>query len=259
MKEANPLNPNETNKTGHSKVARATGATIIAALTATAGVGAARVHAQGEQISRLQTQVNSSEAQVSTDRSNFEAKLQNQREKMQQDSADIAQEELLAAEFAKSQAAAYTQELNDTIDSQNPRSLFMQVLNGSVETYDKAGNPKGGPIPSYKNPILLSTLSANSAPDANGNFLAGAWIGVQGNDANGRIVITPVPFNPDGQKFVPNGTDPAVLSVNAYPAAAKGGPGEDVYELFAADPQGNTALQNPDGSPVMPGLAVGMK
>jgi hypothetical protein len=171
-----------------------------------------------------------------------------------------AQAEEVAHENAVSMAADYTQQFAARKGGYIP----MQVLNGEIRmVLNKTSGTKGGARPVYKNPILLSTVDPNAKPDKNGDFLNGGWIGIQGNDKDGNVVITAVPFTPiDGevQEFVAYNPSQVVYdTIGVYATAVKGGPGLDIYGLIGFDPTGNRQLQNPDGSVIRPGLSMGMK
>lgn len=176
----------------------------------------------------------------------YELDKDNQRS-IQINAAEIAQHEILAHDSAISQASIYTQSLN------KGQRVPMQVLNGTVETPVTSGkiiHPNN-----YKNPILLAQLDPNQKPEANGDFLAGSWLGIQSNDAQGNVVITVVPFEGKAvnQTFVANNPDEVIFPrIDVYAQAGKGG--DNISQLYAFDPTKNVTL--PD-TPV--GNSFGMK
>ncbi|HVC36707.1 MAG TPA: hypothetical protein VNE40_04695 [Candidatus Dormibacteraeota bacterium] len=172
---------------------------------------------------------------------------------LEENKINVAQTEVLAQQEAAQQAAAYT----EAFGSGSPM-VPMLVLNGQIEspiTPLLNGQKGGGPSPVYKNPILLSTINPSAKPGKNGNFLAGGWFGVQSNGANGKVIITAVPFEAGNDTFVPYGSN-IILSTSAYAEPTKGGPGFNDYGLYAYDPQAHRSLQNPDGTAVTPGLLI---
>jgi len=166
---------------------------------------------------------------------------------IQSTAAEIAQHEILAQDVAISQAKIYTQSLN------KGQRVPMQVLNGTVETPITSGktiHPNN-----YKNPILLAQLDPNQKPEANGDFLAGGWLGIQGNDAQGNVVITAVPFEGKAvnQAFVAKNPDEVIIpQIEVYAQPGKGGDANS--QLYAFDTARNATLQG-----VQVGASYGMK
>jgi hypothetical protein len=158
------------------------------------------------------------------------------------------------ASLAATRAAEFGAALYDRTDY--PKGVIMPVLNGEVTIVKAGGNEVTG---TYKNPILLATANQRK-PDRNGDFLEGAYIGIAGNDADGKAVIVAQPYDPTKEKFTAFGPE-ALLpgTTGVYPTAVKGGPGFSEDGLVAFDTTGTVSLLNGDGSVVRPGLSLGSK
>ena len=160
--------------------------------------------------------------------------------------------------LAAAQAAAFTAALYD--DQQYPKGVPMPVLNGEIRTTIRtADGIKHTGV--YKDPILLATSDIDAKPDTKGDFLKGGWIGIRGNDQNGKAVIHAVRFNQAGEQFVAytqKPTDIIFPDLAAYASADEGGPGLDGLIGFDATGE-HTNPTNGDGSVITPGLSTGMK
>ena len=159
-------------------------------------------------------------------------------------------------ELAQQQADRLQTVVNNTIHNPSDRVTTVPLLNGLIEQ-QSISDPSEGYIPSYKDAYLLTTVGAPL--DGQGKFLKGAWIGVGGNLANGEIRITAVPYDSKTMRFVPNDPSSPVIVAGVYAAAVKGGPGFDEYAAIGYDPTGSSMLQNNDGTPIYPGMSLGMK
>ena len=125
----------------------------------------------------------------------------------------------------------------------------VQVLNGTIDSLIT-----GKELPSYVDPILLT--SSGATPDTDGNFLKGAYIGIKGNDAAGNIRITAVPFDKNTMVFR-QGDLPGGIIIDPPIQATAGKDGLDLYAYAKSSTDG--VMIHQDGTPVQPGLSVGMK
>lgn len=170
---------------------------------------------------------------------------------------EIAQEAVIAQRNAALLADSYSQRLTEAthpIGKITP--VVMQYLNGKIEVMTPPGAHKGGPPETYKDAILLSLATPNVKPDKAGNFLIGAWIGIENSSPNG-VSIEPVPYAIDGSMHFtannPNDPGSYIGSAGVYPQSYGTGTTTAGWTLFAENLQGNFDPKNTDGSPVQPG------
>lgn len=129
----------------------------------------------------------------------------------------------------------------------------MPVLNGVIEQQYKGIHKF---IPVIKDPIILSTINSHAKHDKKGNFLDGGWIGLQGNDAQGNVTISPVPYDSEQNKFVAYNSKEVVFAhLGVYATKIENEPGVTTgHELIGYDLQGKKEIENPDHTIVSPGL-----
>lgn len=164
-------------------------------------------------------------------------------------------EEVTAHDSALDLASLLQETLN-----QNQSAANMRVLNGVIEAQDKDGKFR----PSLRNPILLTTLESAAKPNADGKFLEGGWIGIQGNDANGDITISANLFDSKYLRFVPFDPNELFLTnIGVYSTSVSNGKDSsgaltspNGHELIAFDLTGENSVKNPDNSIVSPGLVL---
>lgn len=160
----------------------------------------------------------------------------------------------LTARFAGAQALNFTASLYDKIHY--PDGVPMPILNGEIHS---EGGIDGKVKTTIKDPILLASDPFEVTPDVRGDFLRGAWLGVQNSDQQGHVIITATQYDPSKdtfKSFTHSPTDVILQNVGVYVTNATNSPDY----LVAFDPTGNTSpLLGEDGTPVQPGLVTATK
>lgn len=154
-----------------------------------------------------------------------------------------------ATQTAQIRANIIADSVNKTIDNVGSFSTA-NVLNGIIINNELPDQSNGntGYTYSYRDAYLLSDINYSSLDSAD-KFLDGKWIGVTSNDSSGRIIISPMIFNPNTMSFKANKTGGSPV-INALLQATRVNfvPGPAAYEAFAFDSVSHQSLINDDGT-----------